>query len=194
MRHYKACSWVIALTLIGCGDDGSPEAQETDGTGTGTGTDTTATTQPPTTTTMTTAGTTDETTDPTDPTSTGTETGATETGETETADDTGTGTDTGEVEPVYPACDTEAMPASCPRGFDFCITYPMGAGSLCSVDCMDETDCPQPESGTAPAICAGPQNNQCSLDCSGDAVCPDGMECISFGPGGNIERCAWPTE
>jgi hypothetical protein len=194
MRHFKACSWVVALALVACGgDDGAP-AGETEGTGTDTGT--TAPTTSPTTTTMTTdPSTTDpSTTDPsttndtTDKTDTGT-TGDTE--DTEGVDDTGTGT-TGGEDGAYPACEPQSDPI-CPDEFPECINYPQNQGTLCSVTCTDVRDCPDAPGGNATVICN--QLGTCSLDCSGGADCPDGMSCISFmAQGQTFERCAWPNE
>ena len=46
---------------------------------------------------------------------------------------------------------------------------------------------------TAVAVCGGPDQDRCELDCSEDAICPDDMECIGVGPGGMFMRCAYPA-
>jgi hypothetical protein len=63
---------------------------------------------------------------------------------------------------------------------------------VCSQTCVDDQDCPAPDGGTATAVCAGPDDDQCVLDCGGNARCPAGMSCEAVG-GGNVRRCVWPT-
>jgi hypothetical protein len=200
MRQLNVCKWVIALALVACGDDDNGVAETEGDTETGTGTTTGPTTTMP--------GTTDPaTTDPATTDTTTTETTTTDTGDTEDTSDTEDTEDTGDTEDTeaaddttggaeatYPACQDEDP--ECPRGFDLCIEYGINGsdGNLCSYDCTEDTDCPAPESGTAVAICGGFANDRCSLDCADDdAVCPDGMDCVSLF-GGTVERCAWPTE
>jgi hypothetical protein len=66
--------------------------------------------------------------------------------------------------------------------------------STCAVPCvdMDPCSCPEsPVSGTASVACGdiddGPGDDP-YLDCSGDAVCPDGMDCV------DDRYCATPAE
>jgi hypothetical protein len=84
----------------------------------------------------------------------------------------------------------------CPEGFDLCQVYGMGgaAPSLCTIECMDDMDCPADPDATATPICGteGPPQlpDRCELDCAGDATCPDGMECQSLFMN-SIDRCVY---
>lgn len=95
------------------------------------------------------------------------------------------------MDPAYPPCTPDADPV-CPDPYDHCYSGLMpGAGhSVCSVMCMDDAECPLPDTGDAVPACAGPMGNECVLDCGGGAACPDGMDCVEIVMG--IERCAWP--
>ncbi|MEM7154150.1 MAG: hypothetical protein AAF799_14980 [Myxococcota bacterium] len=91
----------------------------------------------------------------------------------------------------YPSC----AERDCPEPYDVC--FEPGGGDLgdwCTFECEGNDECPDPSSGTATPLCAGPPGQDiCLLDCSkGD--CPDGMICIGLGMGGNAMRCAWPPE
>ncbi len=109
-------------------------------------------------------------------------TGTTEVGSSGATDPT-TG---GGGDPTYPACDAPT-PTTCPPGFDECV--PVQGGGWCTVHCEDASTCPVPGSGSAEVVCAGPSGNQCALDCSGGASCPDGMGCTHLQ--GTIYRCIW---
>lgn len=103
------------------------------------------------------------------------------------------GSSSGDPEdPAYPPCMPDAEPV-CPEPYDGCYDFVGPDFSVCTQTCMDAEDCPQPATGDAVAACGGPMMNQCVLDCSGDATCPDGMECVPVGGGGMILRCAWPA-
>ena len=104
----------------------------------------------------------------------------------------GSSSSSGGGEASYPACQPDADPV-CPEPYtgcyDFVITH-----SACTVECVDPDDCPEPNGGTAVAVCGGPMMDACVLDCGGDATCPDGMECVAVDPGMTILRCLWPNE
>jgi hypothetical protein len=76
----------------------------------------------------------------------------------------------------------------CPDGFDLCNDYGM-AGSHCSINCMDDMDCPADPNATATPVCVGIGQQRCALDCSNDATCPDGMECATVFM--TIQRCVY---
>lgn len=89
---------------------------------------------------------------------------------------------------TYPACDPMATPP-CPADENDCVQ--VQGGSWCAKHCDgDASVCPQPTSGDATVECAGPGGNQCALDCSGNANCPDGMDCRHLN--GTVYRCIWP--
>jgi hypothetical protein len=68
----------------------------------------------------------------------------------------------------------------CADGF-MCTAFP-GSSGYCAQSCMDDSDCTDaPASGTAMPSCGF--GVMCTLDCSGDETCPDGMSCTSFGGG-----------
>lgn len=98
---------------------------------------------------------------------------------------------------AYPPCAPDSDPP-CPEPYDQCVQLGGGGGgsqgNWCSIACMDDTECPAPDSGAAVPVCGGPpmQDTRCQLDCSmGD--CPDGMSCVGVGPGGAVMLCAWPA-
>jgi hypothetical protein len=89
---------------------------------------------------------------------------------------------------TYPACDPMATPP-CPPDESDCVQ--VQGGSWCAKNCDgDASVCPPPTSGTATVECAGPGGNQCALDCSANAACPDGMDCRHLT--GTVYRCIWP--
>jgi hypothetical protein len=96
----------------------------------------------------------------------------------------------GNEDPAYPPCMLDEDPP-CPRPYDQCYDFLAPDFTVCSQACNGDDDCPRPDGGTAQAVCAGPDDDQCVLDCGGNARCPDGMDCEQFG-GGNIRRCVWP--
>lgn len=96
----------------------------------------------------------------------------------------------GEQGDIYDDCpDNECLDA-----FE-CTTvppdFPDAGANWCTQACDPKGDpCPDAASGTATPVCAFFGGSpQCALDCS-DGDCPDGMECISAGPAGNV--CMWP--
>jgi hypothetical protein len=99
---------------------------------------------------------------------------------------------TGGDEPLYPPCMLDEDPA-CPRPYDECYDFLEPDYTVCTLPCRQDDECPVPASGDAQPQCAGQTNDQCVLDCSGGATCPDGMECQQVGPGGMFERCLWPS-
>lgn len=197
MKH--SMSWILSLGFfaIACGDDG---AVADGGSGTEGTTGTTGATTMPTTTTpattepmtsgMTTVGPDDTSTTAPADSSGGSSEGSTSgsTGPAEGSSSSGAPP----MDPAYPPCTPDADPV-CSDPYDHCYSGLMpGSGySVCSVMCMDDAECPLPETGDAVAVCAGPMGNECVLDCGGGATCPDGMECVEIVMG--IERCAWPV-
>lgn len=101
------------------------------------------------------------------------------------------GPSSGDPRPVnYPPCDPDAD--ACPRPYTECFTPMNEPVSWCSHDCFRTEDCPDaPPDGTAVALCSQ-QVGRCVLDCSGNATCPTGMECVGLGPNGQAMRCGWP--
>jgi hypothetical protein len=91
---------------------------------------------------------------------------------------------------AYPPCTSDDPP--CPPPYDQCYDFLLPDFHVCSQTCVDDQDCPAPDGGTATAVCAGPDDDQCVLDCGGNARCPAGMSCEAVG-GGNVRRCVWPT-
>lgn len=187
----------LSLVLPACGDDSStaeggsgssdtggsegsttvapttsPTATMTDSMGTNSGTGSTTSDDTTTTGTVDSSGTTNATTGP--------------------ATDSGSGSSSGGMEePAYPPCMN--MDPPCPDPYDHCYGFVGPMFSVCSQMCVDDAECPQPASGDAPAVCAGPGGDECVLDCGGGETCPDGMECVQVGAGGMIARCAWPV-
>ena len=94
-------------------------------------------------------------------------------------------------EDSYPSCGER----DCPKPYDICFEPGDGElGDWCTFECEGAEDCPAPSSGTATPLCAGPPGQDiCLLDCS-EGDCPDGMDCVGLGPGGNAMRCAWPPD
>lgn len=197
MKH--PMSWILSLGLlaIACGDDG---ATGDGGSGSGSGTEGTtggttmpATTAPATTEPMT-SGMTTVGPDDTSTTAPADSSGGSSEGTTNSSTGPAEGSSSSgapPMDPAYPPCTPDADPV-CPDPYDHCYSGLMpGAGhSVCSVMCMDDAECPLPDSGDAVAACAGPMGNECVLDCGGGATCPDGMDCVEIVMG--IERCAWP--
>lgn len=95
-------------------------------------------------------------------------------------------------EPLYPPCMLGENP-ECVAPYDQCYDSAAPEFTGCTLSCVDDGDCPQPVSGDVQATCGGQGNDECMLDCSGGATCPDGMECVATGPGGMSERCLWPS-
>ena len=193
MKHALTLILGLGLLASGCGDDGTP-ADGGSGSSSGTEGTTSGTTMQPTTMQPTTEA----------MTSAATSTGPDDTSTTASVDSSGTaGSSSGSSgpaesssgmppeDPAYPPCSFDADPV-CADPYDHCYTGLMqGSGhSVCSVMCMDDAECPLPDSGDAIAACAGPMMNECVLDCGGGAACPDGMDCVEIVMG--IERCAWP--
>jgi hypothetical protein len=87
--------------------------------------------------------------------------------------------------PLYGDC-VNVPGATCIDGF--CVTAP--DGGVCTGPCANVADCqPVPPTGTATASCSdvtGDMMPECTLNCSGGATCPDGMECFA----GFV--CIWP--
>jgi hypothetical protein len=89
-------------------------------------------------------------------------------------------------EDPYGECLDDQGRAICRDDEPFCDGYPAEFPELtvCAADCGAASDCPAPAGGEAMPICAG-EPAGCSLDCSGGAACPDGMECAPTG------ACMW---
>lgn len=181
-------AWILSLGLLvmACGDEPEPVVSSDGSSGTA---GDSGTTMPPTTMTPTTDAMTS------DASTTGPGEGST----TAAVDSSGTaggssgteGSSSGAPEdPAYPPCMPDADPM-CPEPYDQCYAYFPEGYSACTQMCRDDTDCPQPASGDAPAICAGINGDECVLDCANDATCPDGMECVDI-PGSAFQRCGWP--
>lgn len=96
----------------------------------------------------------------------------------------------GGEEPLYPPCMLDEDPV-CPRPYEDCYDFLEPDYTVCTQPCDQDEDCPVPASGDATAMCAGQGGNQCLLDCSDDATCPDGMECQQIA--GMFFRCLWPS-
>jgi hypothetical protein len=99
---------------------------------------------------------------------------------------------TGAEEPPYPPCMLDDDPV-CPRPYEECYDLAAPDFTACTLPCQEDGDCLQPTTGDAPAVCAGANDDQCVIDCSDGATCPDGMECQMVGPGGMFERCLWAS-
>ena len=191
LRLLLILSLTTALSTA-CGDDGPAAEGGSDDSGTGTGsgstasrTMTTASTQ-----TMTGGGT---STGP-DETTGDTTSSPPDTGDTGTADGPNTeGSESssgGSGDPLYPPCQFDADPV-CEEPYMACYDFAMGY-SACTSPCENDGDCPQPTTGDAPAVCAGPMSDQCIVDCANGETCPDGMECVAVA-GGMFNRCLWPN-
>lgn len=100
--------------------------------------------------------------------------------------------DTGGEAPSYPPCMLDGDPV-CPRPYEECYDFLAPDYTACTLPCEQDDECPQPATGEAQAMCAGQNQDQCVLDCSDGATCPDGMECQEVGGGGMFERCLWPS-
>jgi hypothetical protein len=100
--------------------------------------------------------------------------------------------ETGDEGPLYPPCMLDEDPV-CPRPYEACYEFLAPDYTACTLPCEQNADCPQPATGDAPAVCAGQNEDQCVIDCSDGAACPDGMECQEVGGGGMFERCLWPS-
>jgi hypothetical protein len=69
--------------------------------------------------------------------------------------------------------------ADCADGF-VCTAF--GGAGYCAQSCMTDTDCSEaPASGTAMPSCGF--GVMCTLECTADENCPDGMTCTTFGGG-----------
>jgi hypothetical protein len=188
-------NWILGVGLLasGCGDDG-PTGDGGSGSSSGTegtmGTTMQPTTMQPTTEAMTSAATStgpdDSTTAAADSSGTAGESSSGSTGPAATG--SSSSGDPPE-DPAYPPCMPDADPV-CPEPYDHCYAFFPEGFSACSQMCEEDGDCPQPQSGDAPAVCAGINDDECVLDCAGGAACPDDMECVEVAAG--IERCAWP--
>lgn len=88
----------------------------------------------------------------------------------------------------YPACDPRADPP-CPRDFPECVA--VSQVGWCTQFCDVDEDCPAPLTGDPTVVCAGPDGNQCALDCGDGETCPDEMSCVEVV--NNIFRCVWPV-
>ena len=182
--------------LVACGDDGSTaETEATEGSGSTAAMSTTDGGSTPTTM-DTSAGSASATggssTGPTPGDSSSGGPMPTSTGDTGPADSSGGSEDStgGNADNPYPACMLNADP-ECPK--PAVCSAPMGGDyTWCGIECDNAEMCPVPGEGTAIPFCGGP-NDLCMLDCSGDATCPTGMDCIGLGMGGQAMRCAWPT-
>nr|MCH9682171.1 hypothetical protein [Deltaproteobacteria bacterium] len=70
--------------------------------------------------------------------------------------------------------------------------------SLCTSVCSQDTDCPDPASGTAVQLCAifGELGRfeRCMLACDDSLLCPEGMECQPATECVNCQTslCVWP--
>jgi hypothetical protein len=96
----------------------------------------------------------------------------------------------GEEGPLYPPCMLDGDPV-CPRPYVECYDFLAPDYTVCTLPCGQDDQCPVPATGDAVPQCAGQGNDQCVLDCSGGATCPDRMECQQVG--GMFERCVWPS-
>jgi len=187
-RSLPLLALTLSLMLPGCGDDGTPQGGSEESSGSGSGSSTGSTTADPTTTPMTGATSTGMADSGTDAGSTtpATDSGSADSGSGESGSDS-----TGEEESVYPPCMPDADPV-CPRPYEVCYEFAGPDHSVCTHPCERSDQCPQPSSGDAVAVCAGQDFDQCLLDCSDDATCPDGMECLEIGDA-EFFRCAWPN-
>lgn len=92
------------------------------------------------------------------------------------------------VIPPYGDC-VNNDPTAC-LATEECVTGDNGGtatGVCAQTGCADETACAAPETGDAVAACADIDDdleNECHLDCSGNAACPDGMACVD-------DICTW---
>jgi hypothetical protein len=111
--------------------------------------------------------------------------------DTDTATDSASSSSSGGGDATYPACQPDADPV-CPKPYTGCYDV-VKTHSACTVECEDPDACPEPNGGTAVPVCGGPMMDSCVLDCSGDATCPDGMECVEIVPE-TILRCLWLNE
>lgn len=170
------------LSTSGDGSDSGSSGTEGSTSNSGTTTATTASTVATSDADGTTTSTPDTTTGPMDTTAEGSS------GEPPGTDSSSSGEPPGAA---YPACEAGDMP--CPEPYTFCVS-PGDFGNWCSFECMDATECPEPDTGSAEVICGGPpmQPTRCELDCS-NGDCPDGMDCVGLGPMGQAERCVWPA-
>ena len=116
----------------------------------------------------------------------------TSTGDTGPADSSGGSDDStgGNADNPYPACMLNADP-ECPKPLE-CQAPMQGQVNWCAAECEDVNECPEPNEGTAVPFCGGP-NDVCMLDCSDDATCPTGMDCVGLGMNGQAMRCVWPS-
>lgn len=168
------------------GPAGSSSSSSADGSGTGS-----TTSSSPMTTTSGMDGT-GSTSLPVDTSDTMPGTSSSDTAEPSTTTTGGSSSSGGGEEPLYPPCMLDELPV-CPRPYEECYDFLAPDYTVCTLPCMQDDECPAPASGDAQPSCAGQNSDQCVLDCSGGATCPDGMECQQVGPGGMFERCLWPS-
>jgi hypothetical protein len=75
-----------------------------------------------------------------------------------------------------------------------CIGDAADGVGTCAEECSMADDCTMPSSGDIAPECVqvGPMQSACRLGCGGGSgSCPDGMECVGFGPGGGF--CDYPA-
>lgn len=211
--------WVFGCTFDGSGStgtgslgmDGSEENGGESGPSATSGNDTTASTSAGSgshTTGATSDPSTDTTDDPTAPSTSTDPTGADRTSDPSTTTPLTSGEDSGDDEDTAMQDTGMREPerwGACPGGDDdecayddeVCVPlYSSGSivASWCaSSPCAMHSDCPDPAGGTAQKRCSQ-SAHFCVLDCSNNASCPPGMECIlvSLGPNNYASRCAWP--
>lgn len=174
----RISSFMLGLLLGACtpSADGSSDTGSDD-SGTGSGSGTASSTSAMTTASMTSAAT------ESDGDSTGSATSSmTSPGDTTTGGEVGSSG--GSVESPYPAC---GMDGSCPDPFTVCAEIGGGSnpdGSWCTIPCMDDAECPAPDSDVLEAVCqilpapGGGGDSVCILGCGNGGQCPTGMECI----------------
>lgn len=93
-------------------------------------------------------------------------------------------------EEYYGPCFDDSLRTICREDEAFCSTPDnpnvlVPDFSVCGATCDVADDCPEPESGDAPAQCI---QEGCVLQCAGGQTCPDGMQC------GEGSICMWPRE
>ncbi|MCX4247369.1 hypothetical protein [Paraliomyxa miuraensis] len=113
-------------------------------------------------------------------------------GSTTDPDTSGSSSSSGGENPLYPPCVLDGGP-ECTKPYEECYDSAAPEFTVCTIPCDEDSDCPEPSTGNAEVVCAGQGNDQCLLDCSGGATCPDGMECQQVGPGGMFNRCLWSS-
>jgi hypothetical protein len=98
---------------------------------------------------------------------------------------------TGGDEPPYPQCIPDN---TCPAPYTMCYQhFEDSSQTFCTHECRYQSDCQQPITGNAPAVCTYfLEPSQCVIDCRDERACPDNMSCKSVRVDMHILwRCAW---